>query len=90
MVRKARITSHKKPRGLRGSYKGTDKKALSKVIDVNKNYNFRPYHFVTLFRLEQRSLDCAWGGHSSCSLVSVSHRPFCIAAFKAGQKGECR
>lgn len=38
-------TSHYKPQGLRWSNVNPteDKKALSKVIDVEKNYSFRPY-----------------------------------------------
>lgn len=36
-----------KPRGLRwGGMKPTTKRVLSKEIDVEKNYNFRPYSYI--------------------------------------------
>lgn len=38
-------TSNYKPRGLRWSgVKATDKKTLSRFINVDKNYNFQPYY----------------------------------------------
>lgn len=41
-------TSHYKPRGLRWYYVMPEEegKALSKVVDVEKNYNFRPYSYT--------------------------------------------
>lgn len=40
-------TSHYKPKGLRWSdVKAMDKKTLSLIIDVEKNYNFRPYSYT--------------------------------------------
>lgn len=39
--------SHYKSRGLRwSSVKATDKKTLSRVIDVEKNYSFKPYSYT--------------------------------------------